>query len=85
MQEWKWMEVWKLIQEWNEYRLDGNEGTNQCIIECTTQNVWMKNLCTMQIHAVQSYQKEVNDKYLEGSDIQYTGPSRVTSIFDLST
>ncbi len=45
MQEWKWMEVWKWIQEWNEYRLDGNEGTNQCIIECTTQNVWMKNLC----------------------------------------
>ncbi len=34
-----------------------------------------------QIHAVQSYQKEVNDKYLESSDIQHTGPGRVTSIF----
>ncbi len=25
---------------------DGNEGTNQCIIECTKQNAGMKNLCT---------------------------------------
>ncbi len=38
-----------------------------------------------QIHAVQGYQKEVNDKYLESSDIQHTGPGRVTSIFELST
>ncbi len=47
---WKWNE----IQEWNEYRhrneiessLDGNESINQCIIECTKQNAWMKHLCT---------------------------------------
>ncbi len=38
-----------------------------------------------QIHAVQSYQKDVNDKYLESSDIQHTGPGRVTSFFELST
>ncbi len=38
-----------------------------------------------QIHAVQSYQQEVNDKYLESSDIQHTGAGRVTSIFELST
>ncbi len=48
MQDWKWMKAWKWIQEWNEYRnetecsLDGYEGTNQCIIECTTQHVWVK-------------------------------------------
>ncbi len=35
---------------------------------------------SVQIHAAQSYQKEVNDKYLESSDIQHTGPGRVTSI-----
>ncbi len=29
--------------------------------------------------------KEVNDKYLENSDMQYRGPGRVTSIFELST
>ncbi len=46
IQEWKW------IQEWNEYRnetessLNGNEGTNQCIIEHTKHNAWMNNLCT---------------------------------------
>ncbi len=39
----------------------------------------------VQIHAIQSYQKEVNDKYLESSDIQHTGPGRVSSIFELST
>ncbi len=39
----------------------------------------------VQIHAVQSYQKEVNDKYLQSSDIQHTGPGRVTSIFALLT
>ncbi len=38
-----------------------------------------------QIHAVQSYQEEVNDKYLESSGIQHTGPGRVTSTFELST
>ncbi len=71
MLEWKWMEAWKWIQEWNEYRnetecsLDGNEGTNQCI--------------------VQIYQKEINDKYLESSDIQHKGPGRLISIFKLST
>ncbi len=45
---------WNEIQESNEYRnlngtecsLDGNEGTNQCIIECTKQNSWMKILFT---------------------------------------
>ncbi len=43
------------ITEWrheNEYRnetecsLEGIEGKNQCIIECTKQNARMKNLCT---------------------------------------
>ncbi len=33
-----------------------------------------------QIHAVQSYQKGVNDKYLESSDIQHTGPGRVHNV-----
>ncbi len=37
------------------------------------------------MHAVQSYQKEVHAKYLESSDIQHTGPGRVTSIFELRT
>ncbi len=37
-----------------------------------------------QIYAVQSYQMGVNDKYLESSDIQHTGPGRVTSSFELS-
>ncbi len=52
IKEWTWIQEWKWIQEWNDYRnepecsLDGNEGTNQCIIECTKQNAWMKNLCT---------------------------------------
>ncbi len=46
------MQEEKGMQEWNEYRnetecsLDGNEGTNRCIIECTKQNAWMKDLCT---------------------------------------
>ncbi len=51
-------------------------------------NVQKKNLewkIYSQIHAVQSYQKEVNDKYLESSDIQHTGPGKVISIFELST
>ncbi len=52
IQEWNGIEAWKWIQEWNKYRnetecsLDGNEGTNQCIIKCTKQNAWMNNLCT---------------------------------------
>ena len=58
--------------------LDGNEGTNQCII-------MLEWKIYAQIHAVQSYQKEVNDKYLESSDIQHTSPGRVTSIFELGT
>ncbi len=66
-----------------ECSLDGNEGRNQCIIECTKQMLDWKIYA--QIHAVQSYQNEVNDKYLESSDIQQTGPGRVTSIFELGT
>ncbi len=46
IQEWNGMEEWTWIQEWNWCSLNGNEGTNQCIIECTKQNAWMKNLCT---------------------------------------
>ncbi len=36
------------------------------------QNVLMKDTY---IHEFQSYQKEVNYKYIESSDIQHTGPS----------
>ncbi len=32
---------------------------------------WQKHT---QIHTFQNYQKEVNDKYLESSNIQHTGP-----------
>ncbi len=41
----EWNTGMKWIQE-AECSLDGSVGTTQCIIECTKQNAWMKNLCT---------------------------------------
>ncbi len=52
------------------------------LIACTTSDVAVQWLSSS---VVQSYQKEVNDKYLECSDVQHTGPGRVTSMFELST
>ncbi len=72
-----------------KYRNEMNTGIwmklNAALMEMNVQNKMLEWKIFAQIYTVQSYQNEVNDKYLESSDIQHTGPGSVTSIFELST